>query len=270
MLPTPSTAHVSFTTIYEPAEDSFLLLDTFSSPVESAWLQQRFPLSSSSSTTTTTTSTPSLAPLVAEIGTGSGVVIAFIAAHAKRIFGRADVLALGVDVNVHACAATKLTIERALLAEQEPPPPPLAVYLGSVCADLCTVIRDHSVDVLIFNPPYVPSEELPALPQPTAAATAAKQSANGLFELESHLLALSYAGGRDGMETTNRLLGDLERVLSGRGVAYVLLCKRNAPEEVKARIIGRGEWRAETVGRSGVRAGWERLEVLRIWREGHA
>jgi release factor glutamine methyltransferase len=75
MLPTPSTSHISFfNTIYEPAEDSFLLLDTLSNETESAWLKDRFPQQTSS-------------PLVIEIGTGSGVVIAFLAANARAILG---------------------------------------------------------------------------------------------------------------------------------------------------------------------------------------
>ena len=243
MLPTPSTSHISFfSTIYEPAEDSFLLLDTLSSPPESAWLKSRFPQR-----------TP--APAIAEIGTGSGVVISFLAAHAKTILGRDDVLALGLDVNLDACSATRTTVQNAL-AEQES----RSMYLGSICADLCSSIRGSLVDILVFNPPYVPSDVLPALPQ---IATAAKSQ----FEVESHLLSLSYAGGKNGMETTDRLLNDLSRVLSSRGVAYVMFCAQNEPEKVRARIEREwgGGWRAETVGRSGKAAGWEKLEVLRIW-----
>jgi release factor glutamine methyltransferase len=241
MLPTPSTSHVSFSTIYEPAEDSFLLLDTLSNLTESTWLQHRFP-----------PHTPT--PLVAEIGTGSGVVVAFVAAHARAILGRDDVLALGVDVNMNASTATTVTVQKAV-AEQKSQ----TAYLGSLCADLTTLLRESSVDVLVFNPPYVPSEVLPALPQSTNAS-------QSQFEVESHLLSLSYAGGKKGMETTDRLLDDLPRILSARGVTYVLLCAQNEPTKVKARIEDKG-WNAQTIGRSGKAAGWEKLEVLRIWKD---
>ena len=43
MLPTPSTSHVNYNRIYEPAEDSFLLLDTLASPSETTFLRIRFP-----------------------------------------------------------------------------------------------------------------------------------------------------------------------------------------------------------------------------------
>ena len=246
MLPTPSTSHILFSsTIYEPAEDSFLLLNTLSSPTESTWLQTRFPQTT-------------LTPMITEVGTGSGVVVAFLAAHARTILGRDDVLALGVDVNFDACTATRTTVQKALTEQAS-----RSTYLGSICADLCSSIRDRSVDILVFNPPYVPSDVLPALPQPAAATQL------GTFESESHLLSLSYAGGKRGMETTDRLLNDLSRVLSSRGVAYVMFCARNEPETVKARIEREweGGWNAETVGRSGKTAGWEKLEILRIWKE---
>ena len=128
-----------------------------------------------------------------------------------------------------------------------------------------TPLRPASVDVLIFNPPYVPTEELPRQPTATDMVTS---EARPTFQDDSYLLALSYAGGRDGMEITNRLLDDLADVLSARGCAYVLLCAQNKPEAVKQRIRRFGAaWRAETVGSSGLQAGWEKLQIIRIWRD---
>lgn len=71
------------------------------------------------------------------------------------------------------------------------------------------------------------------------------------------------------METTNRLLAQVPDVLSAKGVAYVLLCAQNKPEEVKSAIreLPHGPWQVETVGRSGKKAGWEKLQIVRIWRE---
>lgn len=241
MLPTPSTSHVSFDTVYEPAEDSFLLLDTLSSPAETSWVKNRF-LSST------------ISPLLVEVGTGSGVVIAFLAAHAESILGQEDVLTLGIDVNASACAATTETVSKAISEQGSS-----ALYLGSVCGDLGSALVDGSVDVLVFNPPYVPSEELPTLPSAGVDVTRT-------FEADSHLLSLSYAGGVDGMETTYRLLKDLPGVLSGRGLAYVLLCAQNKPEEVKDFVRSILRMNVETVGTSGKMAGWEKLQIIRIWK----
>lgn len=252
MLPTPSTSHVAFERVYEPAEDSYLLLDTLSSAGEKAFLQQRF-----GGTAPT--------PLVVEIGTGSGVVLSFVHAHAETILGRADILTAGVDVNRYACEATAQTVsvaerEKATAGETH------GFYLGNVVGDLIGPLRASMVDVLIFNPPYVPTPELPDLP--TLSHTTAQPS----FDDDSHLLALSYAGGADGMETTDRLLDALPEILSpDRGCAYILLCAQNKPEVVKRRIRSWGEaWDVQTVGSSGKKAGWEKLQIIRICRIAHS
>ncbi|KAK6443568.1 S-adenosylmethionine-dependent methyltransferase [Oleoguttula sp. CCFEE 5521] len=247
MLPTPSTSHASFDNIYEPAEDSYLLLDTLSSKAESTFLTKRF-----------RSDEPS--PLILEVGVGSGVVLAFVAANAQVIFGRSDVAVLGVDINPFAVKAAAQTIDVALKDLVVKP-----ITLGTVMSDLTSSLRSTQVDALIFNPPYVPTEPLPA-----ASAISGETIFNSheAFDRDSKLLELSYAGGVDGMETTNRLLNQLPIVLSGRGVAYVLLCAQNKPEEVKTSIrLWPGSWNAETVGSSGKTAGWEKLCVVRIWRD---
>ncbi|KAI5801516.1 hypothetical protein DFH27DRAFT_557034 [Peziza echinospora] len=257
MLPTPSTAHVSFAHVYEPAEDSFLLLDTLSSPSESRFLSSHFPRA-----------TPT--PAVLEVGSGSGIVLTFIAQHAQAIFSRPDVLALSTDASKHACRATAQTI--AL----NPPPPSSdndgttkrnggGIFLGALTTDLTSGLRPGSIDVLLFNPPYVPTDEAPVIPE--AMGTSPPLSS---FEDESRYLALTYAGGKTGMVTTERLLERLHEVMSPRGVVYLLLCAQNRPEEVAERMrgghYGGTEWNMEKVGGSGRQGGWEVLSIWRIWR----
>ena len=250
MLPTPATSHVNYDHIYEPAEDSYLLLDTLSAKHESTFLANRF-------------ATPSPVPLIMEVGTGSGIVLAFATANAKQIFGRSDVLSIGSDVNALACVATTKTVQLAI-ADSVDNGHVAGLFGSALNADLTAPLRPQSVDVLIFNPPYVPTE---ALPPATDDAALAKLAERDRFERDSHLLALSYAGGVDGMETTNRLLDQLPEILSRRGVAHVLLCKQNRPEAVLKSVRSwPGEWSAEIVGSSGKKAGWEQLCVVRIWR----
>jgi release factor glutamine methyltransferase len=263
MLDTPDTAHVNFNRIYEPAEDSFFLLDTLSSPSETAFLQNRFLNSTNSSSNSTNGAQDSI--LLVEAGPGSGVVLAFLTAHATEIFGDGKrVASLGVDVNEYACQATAHTVEKARRAKRssskgERVP---AVFMDAVNGDLLTCLRSNSIDVLIFNPPYVPTEETPV---------GIRQSLNSSlssFETDSKLLALSYAGGPDGMETTDRLLLDVPRALKAhRGIAYVLLCARNKPTEVMSIVNtswGNG-WTAELAAER--KAGWERLFIVRIWQK---
>lgn len=274
MLPTPSTTHVDTNRIYEPAEDSYLLLDTLSSINETHFLKQHFGQSG-----TQTRNTPNPSPIVLEIGTGSGVVLAFVTANAEAIFGRPDVLALGTDVNRLACQATKQTVLQTCEGSTRDVPlglemklsGPSGVLLATLGADLASPIRGGMVDVLIFNPPYVPSAGVPKIQRDTLDSELAPADAKSrieLYEHDSRLLALSYEGGVDGMEVTNRLLEQLPHILSSdKGVAYVLLCQQNRPEEVMQRVRNWvGGWRVEVVGRSGKVAGWEKLCIMRMWK----
>lgn len=259
MFPTPSTFHVNTDRVYEPAEDSFLMIDILSSPSEVQFLKKRFLRGA-------TGSQVSQSPVILEVGTGSGVVLAFLTAHAEEIFGRADLLSLGTDVNPFACRATEKTVLQACqeepqrvknrkdMEERNSKHHPLAI----LNADLTTSIRSGMVDVLIFNPPYVPTSEVPL---PATADTC-----SSAFQYDSHLLALSYAGGVHGMEVTNKLLEQIPRVLSPeRGLAYILLCEQNKPEEVMQRIRLWGPaWAVTLVGDSGKTGGWEKLKIIRI------
>ena len=269
MLPTPSTSHVCFDTIYEPAEDSYLFLDVLSSPSEAAWLSRRFKSAANQCPSSAGNSTP----LVVEVGTGSGVVLAFAAANANAIFGRPDILTLGTDVNTDACSATRKTVLVALDEKREESKPngqetaTEAQLCAVIAGDLCAPLRPGGVDVLLFNPPYVPTPELPQIPSPDEEQNTKGYSSK--FERDSHLLSLSYAGGDDGMETTNRLLEAIPGILnSERGVAYILLCAQNKPQDVMQQIKNWGSgWNVEIAGRSGVKAGWERLVIIRIWKD---
>ena len=311
MLPTPDTSHVDYGRVYEPAEDSFLLLDTLSSAEETAFLHDRFgprcsePSREPGGSRAGSRSHPA-AIFVLEVGTGSGVVIGFVAAQARALFGgggggerrnsdkaagtgggddeSVSVLCAGVDLNRFACRATAETVRRAQLAEEAEAEAetreggdgngPAAEWLDCVQGDLVSAWRPGCVDVLIFNPPYVPTPELPQREREEGSAGQGgllledRDGRETSFEEDSFLLSLSYAGGKDGMETTDRLIEEIPSILSQRGCAYLLLCAQNRPDEVKERIRGWGsEWKAETVGSSGKKAGWERLQILRIWRE---
>jgi release factor glutamine methyltransferase len=248
MLPTPSTSHVSFDSVYEPSEDSFLLLDTVASTQEATFLKTRF-------------SSRGSMPLVMEVGTGSGVVLAFLTAHSQSIFGHSAVGCLATDINQNACHAAEQTVHKAAAGQSTFSP---GMFLDVINADLATPLRRNCADVLLFNPPYVPTEETPDELQRRMESA----SELGGFERNSNLLALSYAGGKDGMETTNRLLEALPSLLDPtRGVAYILLCARNRPTEVAQQIMEWGPgWSVRRVGSSGKKAGYEVLQVLRIWR----
>ncbi|KAI9757413.1 MAG: S-adenosylmethionine-dependent methyltransferase [Lichina confinis] len=303
MLPTPSTDHVSFERVYEPAEDSFLFLDALSSESEIAFLKDRFGPGrgrpkelrrdddddgdEAQSSGASLALSPS--PVVLEVGVGSGVVLAFVTAHADVLFGRPDIVSVGSDVNRFACAAARQTVltavdeeRRARTREDAPAATSMrrqtcrqypTLFQGIMQADLAAPLRTGSVDVLLFNPPYVPTSELPPLPHSnTSSHLGDNDTAEELFQRDSHLLSLSYAGGSDGMVVTSRLLDQLPDLLSRPlGVAYILLCAQNKPDRVKQRVRGwGGDWMVDTVRTSGTRAGWERLQIIKIWRDSDA
>ncbi|PUU76434.1 hypothetical protein B9Z19DRAFT_1088308 [Tuber borchii] len=239
MLPTPTTSHLSFNHIYEPSEDTFLLLDTLT--LQSPFLHSRFPQTSSSSSSSSSSSPP---PLVLELGSGSGVITSFLTTHSTALFGHNSITTLSTDISPHAPKATRQTVAANLTEES-------GCFLGAVRMDLAIGLRSGVVDMLVFNPPYVPTEVV--------------EDGDGG---EEGWIGVACGGGVDGMEVTNRVLeGLLNECLSERGVAYILLCERNRPEVVAGRLRN-GEydgvkWVVEKVGTSGRKGGWE---VLGIWR----
>ena len=248
MLPTPETPGLP-DSIYPPSEDSYLLLDALSDPIQTSFLTEQL--------------RDATCPLIADLGTGSGVILALVLAHSQLLLGRSDVLGLGIDINRDACFYSPNTVLANCKQHGSQ-----ATYLTTINSSLLTGLRPQQIDLLIFNPPYVPTLDVPIVITPETNLLQGKLAAH---DRDSHLLSLSYSGGKDGMEVTNRLLEDLPNYLSQRGVAYVLLCKANKVEEIIKRIQTwpkdeDRKWKAEVVRSSGKQAGWERLVVLRIWR----
>lgn len=203
MLQTPSFSVSD--NVYEPAEDTFLLLDCLE------------------------TLPPSLPPhpIVCEVGAGSGVVTTFLKMHLYK-----DAFFLATDLNPEACTTTKQTCQSNCGESCETLQMPLAANLRGC------------IDFLIFNPPYVPAE---SVPQPG----------------ENDWLDLALLGGEDGMVVTWKLLDDLPRVLQPHGVAFILFCARNKPNEVRRVMELRGWGVREVMTR---KAGWEVLTVFEFKR----
>ncbi|CAJ1086780.1 methyltransferase N6AMT1 [Xyrichtys novacula] len=129
--PTPVYSHAGrgqFRDVYEPAEDSFLLIDALEKDAERL---------------------RTLSPCVClEVGSGSGVVSAFLAS----VIGP-SALFLCTDVNPAAAECTAKTASCNSVSLQ----PVITSLVDSLLPRL-----SGKVDVLLFNPPYVvtPSEEV--------------------------------------------------------------------------------------------------------------
>lgn len=101
------------------------------------------------------------------------------------------------------------------------------------------------MDVLLFNPPYVvtPSEEV------------------GSSGIEA-----AWAGGERGREVVDRFLPVVPKLLSEKGLFYLITILENNPDEIIS-ILGKSGLRGEVC--LSTRAGNERLSVLRFsWSEG--
>lgn len=114
--------------------------------------------------------------------------------------------------------------------------------------NLTRAILPKAVDILIFNPPYVPAEIVPNIPNDDRDLT---------------WLDLALLGGPDGMVVTWELLNNLDSVISDNGVAFILFCARNKPDSVKREMESRG-WLVDLI--MNRRAGWEVLTVLRFMK----
>lgn len=207
--PTPLYSHAGrgdFSEVYEPAQDSFLLIDALEKDAEK--LRRMSPC------------------VCLEVGSGSGVVSAFLAS----LVGPAA-LYLCTDVNPAAAQCTAKTASCN------------GVSLQPVITDLVEGLLPQltgKVDVLLFNPPYVvtPSEEV------------------GKTGIEA-----AWAGGTRGREVIDRFLPIVSKLLSSKGVFYLITITENNPEEI-IHLLSKYGLKGESS--LSTRAGNERLSVLRF------
>jgi methylase of polypeptide subunit release factors len=201
------------------------------------------------------------------VGVAPAAAAAAAAAGAATTAGMGDAGGAGARAGVVVGAGTEGPVGAAAVAAAEeegggrgqppppppPPPPPQpqpergrAQLVQAVEMDLFGGFAPHfwgSVDVLLFNPPYVPTPD---------------------DEVGGRGISAAWAGGEDGRVVIDRLLPLVGAMLSPRGVFYLLLVEDNRPEEIAALMRERYGFRAETVARRKARN--EYLSVLKLWR----
>ena len=128
-------------------------------------------------------------PLAIDVGTGSGCIACALAAE------RGDLDVVAVDVSP-AAAAVAHDNARAL---------GLAARVRAMAADLLDGIRDFRADLVVSNPPYLPSGLMPELPP----------------EVRIHEPRLALDGGRDGLAVIRRLASAARRCVRSQGALVV-------------------------------------------------
>eukprot|EP00127_Corallochytrium_limacisporum_P003880 Clim_evm94s153 gene=Clim_evmTU94s153 len=218
--PSPKTAHLGsedFNHLYEPAEDTFLLMDAIEGDLEHL---------------------ANLKPALAmEIGCGSGVVLSHLGIVLKAIEETSHEIPchfVGIDINPRATNATYKTGQ----ANKIP--------IDTITSDLHSALRfSPSVgfaDVILFNPPYVPTST---------------------EEINSSSLARSWAGGVKGREVTDRILPDIGMLLTDGGTLYMIALPENDLADLTEQLSTQ-ELEVSTIVER--RAGPEHLKVLKAVR----
>jgi len=196
--PTPDFSHLKkedFDYIYEPSEDTFLFLDALEKEIE--FLEKLKPL------------------ICVEIGSGSGCVITFLAKLMKIL--RRNCAFFGTDINLRASFATKVTTKRN------------EVDVEVINCDLLNCLEKRlkgKIDVLLFNPPYVPTSE--------------EEFQTSLSISEKTILSATWSGGINGMEVTSRILPKVKDLLSPGGCFYLVVLEENNPKKIKEFMVTEG------------------------------
>ncbi|KAF8679687.1 Methyltransferase [Rhizoctonia solani] len=209
MIPTPDLSHLTkddFIRVYEPAglyqhgninseldiymlsEDTFLLLDALEDDADHL---------------------RTLKPTLIQLDLAQDAFRPFLDAFLEMNHAVSPVL-ITTDINPRAAHCTEATGRKN------------NVPLDAVICNLVRPLKPRlsgQIDVLIFNPPYVPTEEEEAIMAQSQAD-----------------IAGAWAGGFDGMAVTNRLLDELDSILSPKGCFYLVALKQNDPQGIIARM----------------------------------
>ena len=126
---------------------------------------------------------------VLDLGVGSGAILLAILAERPNAKG------LGIDISEEALAVARENAANLGLGKQ------VALLRG----DWTEGLSDASFDVVVANPPYIPSKDIEALDP----------------EVRDHEPRLALNGGEDGLDAYRRLAPEILRVLKPDGVFAV-------------------------------------------------
>jgi release factor glutamine methyltransferase len=198
----PSLQHLKmadYAAVYEPAEDTYLLVDAMQHALDQGTFDADL---------------DDKACTLLEIGCGTGVPSVWFRQAWQRRYPNRPLHTYVTDINPKA-------IEVALATDKinNPNLPPM----HAVRCDLATGLLDNlagTVDVLIFNPPYVPTPDEEVVDF---------QADRTLIDTITgdEIIAASWAGGANGRRVVDRALAQVQSLLCG--TAFLVTVDDNQP-----------------------------------------
>ncbi|ONI11701.1 hypothetical protein PRUPE_4G121300 [Prunus persica] len=195
--------------VYEPCDDSFALVD--------ALLADRKNLLEHQPT------------LCLELGCGSGYVITSLA----LIVGQ-EAHYIATDINPHAVRVARETLEAH------------GVHAELITTNIASGLEKRLaglVDVIVVNPPYVPTPE---------------------DEVGHEGIASAWAGGENGRSVIDKILPVADNLLSEKGWLYMVTLTENNPSEICLQMKEKGYASRIIVQRLTEE---ENLQIIKFWRD---
>ncbi|KAK6141554.1 hypothetical protein DH2020_024703 [Rehmannia glutinosa] len=198
--------------VYDPCDDSFALVDALLA--DRANLLEHQP------------------SICMEVGCGSGCVITSLALLLREVDSGAYYIA--TDINPHAVRVTCETLEaHGCHAE----------VLNTDIASGLEKRLSKSVDVMVVNPPYVPTPE---------------------EEVGCYGIASAWAGGENGRRVIDKILPVADKLLSDKGWLYLVTLSANNPLELCLQMRKKGYASRIILQRSTEE---ESLHIIKFWRD---
>ncbi|EIE21191.1 S-adenosyl-L-methionine-dependent methyltransferase [Coccomyxa subellipsoidea C-169] len=200
--------------VYDPSDDSFALVDALVKAAEE-WRSKP-------------------PRICVEVGSGSGYITCSVALLLQHLGITAH--CISTDINPAALHSTECTLQAHNVADK----------VDLVHTDLLEGLRPRlrkAVDLLVFNPPYVPTPD---------------------EEVLRTGIAQAWAGGNRGRVVIDRFLPMVEDLLSPDGQLFLVTVAENDPEEIIG-IMQQSGLSGEVVLRR--RADEEHLSIIRCSRK---
>jgi release factor glutamine methyltransferase len=190
----PSLDHLKkedYAVVYEPSDDTYLLLDGILSALSELDDQEH-----------------SRGYTTLEIGCGTGVPTIYLASELQRRFPHERHVHHVTDINPDALRIAQETAAANHVVS------PLHVHPCDLASDVLETLRNQ-VDIILFNPPYVPTPD---------------------DEVGSSIgIEASWAGGLHGRRVVDRAIPQIPLLLKRpKGVAFIITVDDNKPIEMQA------------------------------------